>query len=221
MKKHATSGKTTFSRKHHRAYFWLGVFLILLTGCSTPTATPEPPEAPGSGGSSVVIYTFTPAPPSSSIETVTPTPEPTLNAQEKGRIPGLSPRNVTVTLEHNQFTCTLPVKGNVYYERTCTRGVPGAQVFRVVIYGQLTGAVDFIEATIMQYENPEEETAIEILDLIVSLPYDGAIPDEASAWLENTVPALNGDMQETTFSGVKYVLSGPPNKLMLEMGELP
>ena len=218
MKKRPLFGKRTFLREH-QAYFWLGVFLILLTGCSTPTATPEPT---GSGwSSSVVINTFTPAAPSSSIEPATPTAEPTLNAQEKGRLAGLSPRNVTVTLEHNQFTCTLPVKGNVYYERTCTRGVPGAHVFRVVIYGRATGAVDFIEASIMQYENPDEETAIEILNLIASQPYDGATPEEASAWVESTVPDLNSGTQETTFGGVKYVLSGPPNALMLEMGELP
>ena len=147
----------------------------------------------------MVINTFTPEPTRSSLEPVTPSPEPTLNAREKGQIPGLAPRNVTVTLEHNRFTCTLPVKGNRYYERTCTRGVPGVQVFRVVIYGQAPGAVDFIEASIMQYENPDEETAIEILNLIASQPYDGAEPDQASAWLGSTVPALNGGAQETAF----------------------
>jgi hypothetical protein len=192
---------------------------MLLAGCSAPAAAPEPTESGWS--SSVVINTFTPEPTSSSLEPVTPSPEPTLNAQEKGQIPGLAPRNVTVTLEHNRFTCTLPVKGNRYYERTCTRGVPGVQVFRVVIYGQAPGAVDFIEASIMQYDNPDEETAIEILNLVASQPYDGAAPEEASAWLESTVPALNGGRQETAFGSVTYVLSGPGNALLLEMGELP
>jgi hypothetical protein len=227
MKKYPHSGEPipAFKTQHHRAIkqtpFWLVVCLILLTGCGrAPAATPEPTAA---GASSVVISTFTPVPTDlpSSPEASMPTPEASPDAAATSQIPGLTPRNVTVTLEQNQFTCTLPVKGAVYYERTCTRGVPAVQVFQVVISGRAPGTVDFIEAFILQYENPENEIAIQILSLIAGLPYDGAAPDEARAWVESAVPALSGDTQETTLGGVKYVLYGPPTKLTLEMGELP
>ena len=224
MKKDPHSGKLapTLKTKHHRAIkqtpFWLGVCLILLTGCSRPAApTPEPTAA---GASSVVISTFTPAPTDVPSSPEAPL-EPTSDAKVTGQLPGLSPRNVTVALEDQKFTCTEVTKGTVYYQRTCSRGVPGVEVFLVVISGRTPSVVDFIEATILQYENPENEIAVQILSLAAGLPFDGATPDEARAWVESTVPALNGGTQETTLGGVKYVLYGPPTKLTLEMGELP
>ena len=220
MKQHPFSGKLMPTLKTKQARFWLGVCLILLTGCGrAAVVTPEPTAA---GASSVVISTFTAAP-----TDLPPSPEtsiePTSDAA-KGQIPGLSPRNVTVALEDQKFTCTEVTKGAVYYERTCSRGVPGAEVFLVVISGSTPSVVDFIEGSILQYENPENEIAIRILSLVAGLPYDGATPDEARAWLESTIPALSsepGGEQETEFGGVKYVLYGPPTALTLEMGELP
>jgi hypothetical protein len=146
---------------------------------------------------------------------------PTADPKVIGQLPGLSPRNVTVALEDQKFTCTEVKKRAVYYERTCSRGVPGVEVFLVVISGRTPSVVDFIEASIQQYENPKNEIAIEILGPVVGLPYDGAVPDEAKAWVESTVPALSGGTQETTLGGVKYVLYGTLTKLTLEMGELP
>lgn len=169
----------------------------------------------------MVISTFTPAPtdlpPSADASMATPTSDPKVI----GQLPGLSPRNVTVALEDQKFTCTEVTKGAVYYERTCSRGVPGIEVFLVVISGRTPSVVDSIESSILQYENPKNEVAIQILSLVAGLPYDGATPDEAKAWVESTVPALSGGTQETTLGGVKYALYGPPAKLTLEMGELP
>jgi hypothetical protein len=226
MKKHTYSSssiltsKSTNDKTRTKFSFWLAICLILLTACGrAPAATPAPTAA---GASSVVISTFTPVPtdlpssPEASMTTLEASPEAVT-----GQIPGLTPRNVTVTLEKNQFTCTLPIKGAVHYDRTCTRGVPAVQVFQVVISGRAPGTVDFIEASILQYENPQNEVAIQILNLVAGLPYDGSTPDEAKAWVESTVPALGSSTQETTLGGVKYVLYGPPTKLTLEMGELP
>jgi hypothetical protein len=225
MKKHTHSGssmrssKSTNHQTRTKSSFWLGVCLILLTSCGrAPAATPEPTAA---GASSVVISTFTAAPtdlpPSPDASMATPTPDPKVI----GQLPGLSPRNVTVALEDQRFTCTEVKKGAVYYQRTCSRGVPGVEVFLVVISGRTPSIVDFIEASIQQYENPKNEIAIEILGLVAGLPYEGAVPDEAKAWVESTVPALSGGTQETTLGGVKYVLYGTLTKLTLEMGELP
>jgi hypothetical protein len=59
---------------------------------------------------------------------------------------------------------------------------------------------------------------------MASMPYDGATPEEARAWVESTILSLegtSGDPQQNVFGGVKYVLYGQPKALTLEMGELP
>lgn len=205
--------------------FWIGVFLIFVTACGVQGS--QTPKPVGAGANSVVIATFTPAltnSPTPPLGTSTPTLAPTPDAKTAGQLPGLSPRNVTVSLEEQQFTCTSVRKGAVYYQRTCSRGVPGVQVFLVVISGREPFVVDFIEASILQYENPDPKIAIPILGLIAALPYDGATPEDARLWVENTIPVLSGDpadAQENVFGGAKYVLYGPPTKLTLEIGELP
>lgn len=202
--------------------FWMGVVLVLVTACGVQSS---PTAEPGVGANSVVIATFTAAPTNSPLpplETSVPTPSP--DAKRTGQLPGLSPRNVTVSLEEQRFTCTSVKKGAVYYQRTCTRGVPGVQVFHVIISGREPFVVDLIEASILQYENPDSEIAVSILGLIAALPYDGATPEEARSWVENTIPVLSddpADAQENLFGGVKYVLYGPPTAITLEIGELP
>lgn len=204
--------------------FWMGVVLILVTACGVQSSpTPEP----GAGANSVVISTFTAAPTNSPLpplETPVPSLVPSPDAKRMGQLPGLSPRNVTVSLEEQRFTCTSVKKAAVYYQRTCTRGVPGVQVFHVLISGREPFVVDLIEASIMQYENPDSEIAVSILGLIAALPYDGATPEEAKLWVENTIPVLSddpADAQENLFGGVNYVLHGPPTAITLEIGELP
>jgi hypothetical protein len=204
--------------------FWIGVFLIFVTACGVQRS--PAPEPVGAGANSVVIATFTTAPANSPAPLETPMSAlvPSPDAKRTGQLPGLSPRNVTVSLEEQQFTCTSARKGRVYYERTCTRGVPGVEVFHVVISGREPFVVDLIKASILQYEDPDPKIAIPVLGLIAALPYDGATPEDARSWVENTIPALSddpGDAQEKAFGGVKYVLSGPPTKLTLEIGELP
>ena len=208
------------AKKH--VTFWIGLSLVLVTACGV-RRSPTPELV---GANSVVVSTFTATPMSSSLPTDTPMPilTPSPDAKITGQLPGLSPRNITVSLEEQKFTCTDVKKGVMYYERTCTRGVEGAQVFHVLISGRESFVVDLIEVSILQYENPDPEIATSILGLIAALPYDGATPEDARSWVESTIPTLsgdNGDAQEKVFGGVKFVLYGPPTKLTLEIGQLP
>lgn len=208
--------------KKCQASFLAGVFL-LLASCGGPRATPAPQ---GQAANSVVISTFTAAPvysPAPS-EISTPTAEPTANPKITGQLPGLSPANITVRLEQQNFTCTQVKKGAVYYERTCTKGLLSTALLRVVISGRETSIVDFIETSVRQTESPDIKIAAELLSFMAALPYEGATPEEARKWIENTIPALSGnpeDTQEAVFGGVKYVLSGSPTELTLEIGALP
>lgn len=194
----------------------IAVFLVIIMGCGTPPATPT--------ASGIVISTFTAAPAKSPVPSETATPTLALRSEATGQIPGLSPVNITVGLEGQKFTCTAVKKGTIYYERTCTRGLPSVNLIQVRISGREPSIVDQIEISILQNENPENKTAQEVLGFIAAMPYDGAAPEEAKAWVESTIPAVNGKpggTQETVIGDVKYVLGGSVTALTLEMGELP
>lgn len=198
-----------------------GVLLLTLTSCGVKAQ-----ETPTQGANSVVISTFTAAPINSPapLEILTSTVEPTPNSKATGQLPGLSAVNVTVNLEGQEFTCTQVKKVAGHYERSCVKGLPSTNLFQVVIAGKEPFVVDFIRTSVRQNENPDNKIATELLSFMATLPYDGATPEDAKAWVEATIPALGGkpdDSQEMVFGGVKYVLSGPPTALTLEMGELP
>ena len=197
-----------------------GVFLLILTSCGVPRATPT------QGANSVVISTFTAAPINSAApsEILTATVEPTPNPKATGQLPGLAAVNVTVNLEGQEFTCTQVKKVAGHYERICLKGLPSTSLFQVVISGTEPFVVDFIRTSVRQNENPDNKIAAEFLSFMATLPYDGATPEDARAWVESTIPTLSDqpdDAKETMFGAVKYVLSGPPKALVLEMGELP
>jgi len=199
------------------------VFLLFLFyGCTPAPATPVRNEV---GANSIIISTQTATADSPVIsETTIPTLVQTQTSGLTDVLAGLSPVNITLNLEQQNFTCTAVRKVTVYYQRTCTKGTSSTYLFKVVILGRESFIVDFIETSVLQYSNPDSKTAIPILGLMASMPYDGATPEEAQAWVESTIPALEGTSgapQEMVFGGVKYVLSGQPKALTLEMGERP
>src|ERR1051325_3200099 len=108
--------------KKYQVSLFAGVFLLILTSCGAPRATPTPETQ---GANSVVISTFTAAPTNLPIpeETLPSAPAETPNSKVIGKLPGLSPVNVTVDLEQQKFTCTQVKKGVMYYERNCIKGL--------------------------------------------------------------------------------------------------
>jgi hypothetical protein len=156
-------------------------------------------------------------------KTLPPVVAPTLKTEAIGLLPGLSPVDVTVNLEQRHFTCTSVKKGVWYYERTCKREEPSIYLFYVDVYGREPFIVDLIETTVLQFSNPDARIASALMGFIATMPYDSAAPEDARAWVENTIPKLSGkpgDDKEMEFSGVKYKLYGPPTALTLEMGDL-
>lgn len=195
------------------------VLIFLVQGCKAANVT-RATLTPTKGSGNVVISTFTVSPAAVPTQTISSTASPDV----QGKIPGLSPVNVTLRLEEQKFTCTIVRKQGSSYQRTCTRGVPSVQVFQVIVFGSEPFLLDAIEASILQYEDPDIETASSILGLIASLPYDGAAPEEALSWLESAIQALSAGPavpQELESGGVKFVLQGSATALTLKMGELP
>lgn len=157
-------------------------------------------------------------------ETIAPSniPQPTATEETTALLPGLMPADVTVNLEQRGFTCGTPEQGQLYYTRTCTNNTAD-YLIRVDIYGREAFSVDFLESSVLQFANPDNEFAASFLGFLATMPYDGAVQEEARNWVETTLPTLQGvgDVREEIFAGVKYRLYGIPTAFTLEMGDLP
>ena len=184
------------------------VLTVLLSGCA-PASTPIPPTQ--------IPPTLTPSP-------IPPTftPEPTATEESTALLPGLKPANVTVNLKQRRFTCDPVEQVQPYYITTCTKDSVDYSL-RVDIYGREAFAVDLIESSVLQFANPDKEFAASFLGFMATMPYDGAVQEEARNWVETTLPNLTGqgDVREKVFAGVKYRLYGIPTAFTLEMGDLP
>ena len=193
-----------------------------------PTGTKVVKMEPSATHEVVIIPTETFAPTLAPTETFVPTTAPsntpvsTATAETVALLPGLMPADVTVNLEQRGFTCGSPEHGELYYLRTCTQDSIDYSLY-VEIYGREPFSVDMIDSSALQFANPTTEFAAEFLGFMATMPYDGAVQQEARNWVETTVPLLKGqgDIREKTFSGVTYRLFGIPTAYTLEMGDLP
>ena len=94
---------------------------------------------------------------------------------------------------------------------------------RVDIWGRDTIGVDWIQSAVLQFANPDKEFAASFLGFMATMPYHGAVPEEARNWVETTLPSLTGqgDRREKVFAGVKYSLYVISTGFHLVMGDLP
>ena len=150
------------------------------------------------------------------------TPRPTATEEATALLPGLMPADVTVNLEQRGFTCGTVDQGQLYYIRSCDLDTADYSL-HVEIYGRELLSVDFIDSTVLQYTSPDYEFAASFLGFMATMPYDGAVQEEARNWVESTISTIKvqGDMAEKTFAGVTYRLKGLPTFITLEMGDLP
>ena len=158
------------------------------------------------------------------VPTIAPssTPRPTATEEVTALLPGLMPADVTVNLEQLGFTCGSVDQGQLYYVRTCNKDTADYSM-HVEVYGRELLSVDFIDSTILQYDTPDYELAASFLGFMATMPYDGAVQQEARNWVETTVSTIRvlGDMAEKAFAGVNYRLKGISTSITLEMGDLP
>ena len=195
--------------------------LLLYCMCSVPIAIFSP-STPTPEVTKTTVATI--APTETNVPTMAPsnTPQPTATEESTALLPGLMPANVTVNLEQRGFTCDSLEQVQIYYARTCTKDSVDYSL-RVDIYGREAFAVDLIESSVLQFANPDKEFAASFLGFMATMPYDGAVQEEARNWVETTLPSLTGqgDVREKVFAGVKYRLYGIPTAFTLEMGDLP
>ncbi len=168
------------------------------TGTAAPADTSQPPEA----------------------ETSTPGPGQTVSA---AGLPGLQPAGVSRFLAQRELACGEVEKMEPFYTWSCSRVVGYETEFRVDCLSWSPDSVDFLNATILQFLGPDDEAAASFLGFIATIPYAGAQPEQARAWVESTLPGIQGtgDIRTATFGGVQFQLFGKPGARILQLGRPP
>jgi len=165
-----------------------------------------------------IIQTSTPV--DTPTKSPTKTPAPTATRVPKGLLPGLLPADVTVNLENQGMECGGVEKLQLYYVRTCTKS-NSSVLLRVDVYGRQAFSVDLIEASAIQFDSASNSLAEDFLGFVSTMPYDGAMPAEARAWIETSLPLSSVEGVKTTFAGVRFALYGSPEATTLEIGDMP
>lgn len=156
-----------------------------------------------------------------------PRPVATATAQPVvGVIPELSPVDVTDSIKERDFSCSAgaDTNGDGVWIWDCERRA-GATQFYVTLQSRSLNTVDYISASILQPSaSADDIVASDFLGFIATMPYDGAKPSEARAWVEQGLPTLSGeqgDIRSTTIASVRYELFGPKTARTLSIGGAP
>jgi hypothetical protein len=83
------------------------------------------------------------------------------------------PADVKVNLQNRGFTCTGPDKGQLYYVWTCKRETVAVALY-ADFYARTILTVDYIDANVLQFAQPQDSIAVSFLGFMATMPYDGA-----------------------------------------------
>jgi hypothetical protein len=179
-----------------------------------PTATPTPTETQTPTATSTSSATHTATETATATQTRTPTPAPV------GMLPGLKPNELVADVEDLGYACDLPDYFWGVYSWWCER-TRGDKHFSVEIWSRTLDTVDSVRGTVLHLDlAPNDELSMGLLGYVASLQYTGALPEQARAWVERTLPTIteNGDVRSNRFGGVVYELYGWPNARNLIIG---
>ena len=144
-----------------------------------------------------------------------PKPEP---KPEPRNIPGLTPQDVYLSLEDRGFTCSEPeVMGHENDVRwTCERQEAKGR-YLVEINSKDANSVRLLKAWVIA-DDPARADALaqDFLGYIARVPYAGAQPEEAKAWVEHSV----GSKASAKFGGVSYTLAAKAGRRFLGLEKL-
>jgi hypothetical protein len=176
----------------------------------TPQAKHERPEKPQTGKGEVARKPSQDQQQHKQKSKSKPEPEP---AQRN--IPGLTPQDVYLNLENRGFKCSEPQlmgpEDDVRW--TCERQEAKGE-YSVEINSKDANSVRLIEAKVISYEPARADPlAQDFLGYVARVPYEGAQPEEAKAWVEHNV----GSKASAEFGGVSYTLGGKAGRRFLEI----
>ncbi len=144
-----------------------------------------------------------------------PKPEPEPASRN---IPGLTPQDVYLSLENRGFTCSEPeLMGLEDVVRwTCERQEAKGK-YLVEINSKDANSVRLLKAWVISHEPARADAlAQDFLGYVARVPYEGAQPEEAKAWVEQSV----GSKASAEFGGVSYTLGGKAGRRSLELEKL-
>jgi hypothetical protein len=130
-------------------------------------------------------------------------------------IPGLTPQDVYLNLENRGFKCSEPkLMGHQNEVRwTCEKQKTHGE-YSVEINSSDANSVRLIEAWVISNEPARADAlAQDFLGYVARVPYEGAQPEEAKAWVKQNV----GSKVSAEFGGVSYTLGGKAGRRFLEL----
>ena len=137
---------------------------------------------------------------------------------EPRNIPGLTPQDVYLSLENRGFRCSEPeVMGTENVVRwTCERQEAKGR-YLVEIDSEDANSVRLLKAWVISHEPARtDELAGDFLGYVARVPYEGAQPEEAKAWVEHSV----GSKASAKFGGVSYTLAAKAGRRFLKLEKL-
>jgi hypothetical protein len=170
------------------------------------TAPPDATTSPTTASGATTPTTTGTSPPATEMTTTT---ELTLTSPP---IPGLQPVDIYLNLEKAGWQCDGPTTGPLFVTWLCK--LPGTLAV-VEIFSNSGTDVQQVEGNVYA---PEE---YQWLGFLATVPYDGATPADARAWVESNIPTVQqGQPAEAEFGGVPYLLGGSDAYRFLSIGRL-
>jgi hypothetical protein len=142
-----------------------------------------------------------------------PEPEPAPR-----NIPGLTPQEVYLNLENRGFKCSEPeLMGPDNQVRwTCEKQEANGE-YLVEINSSDANSVRLVEATVITSDPAHADAlAQDFLGYVATIPYEGAHPEEAKAWVKQNV----GSKASAEVGGVSYTLGGKAGRHFLKLENL-
>jgi hypothetical protein len=133
-------------------------------------------------------------------------------------IPGLTPQEVYLNLENRDFKCSEPeLMGPDNQVRwTCEKKEANSE-YLVEIDSSDANSVRLIEAWVISNEPARADAlAQDFLGYVATVPYEGAQPEEAKAWVKQNV----GSKASAEVGGVSYTLGGKAGRHFLKLENL-
>jgi hypothetical protein len=133
-------------------------------------------------------------------------------------IPGLTPQDVYLNLENKGFKCSEPkLMGHQNEVRwTCEKQEAQGE-YLVKIDSSDANSVRLVKARVISHDPARADAlAQDFLGYVARVPYEGAQPEEAKAWVEQNV----GSKVSAEFGGVSYTLGAKSGRRFLELEKL-
>jgi hypothetical protein len=152
----------------------------------------------------------------------TETPGPLEDNVLNQGVPGLDVLDLMERLSGFGFDCTQPEDQDGIHVRECNYETSEYQ-FMVTIWGSTPDAVDLIEAAAFYFGDLDYAGLTSVVfELVAETPYEGATPEDAGAWVEESMPDIQGvgDEAVSIFGDVRFYLYAFPSAHVLEIGNL-